>query len=502
MGRVLTNPTSSRNEPMQAGESFKIMVDLAEECLRILNEGHFQIIEPGPLHTPINGFSIRRDEKLTLILETEVASNATSAAIEHPPGTVRISTESVRLRNVNGVEAELSGVVPLCSRTRSTGVAEHQAKKEARVHIAKTHFGSGSTAAYVIDWLENLPVGPFLWPAATRVVTNTTSTRSISLNDGITITHDSEEYHGSHNAAKLTVEDTTFYLCALGCEGIVEGSKRGCIVFDGTPDDGFRKKVRTALSFALGLYLVDLGTTHYDRDWRVVSTLARSAYSLRRQAFAMGPDQPAPLGLQFWGELDPNQLNRAVDAFVSAFDKLDLANLSWAYWHACAATPHIASAQFGAAIEALQSAYIKANPGVVPKEWAPKEAWKGLRKDILTTIEGSSISDEAKAALTKKLDSFNRVDQRPRLRAMMLALGLELGGDEDRAWPSRNNAAHGTPIPEGQELAAIRDVKLLRGLFNRLLLRITDAADQYIDYTSLYCEYRPLSVAPPDTPPS
>ena len=25
------------------------MVDLAEECLRILNEGHFQIVEPGPL---------------------------------------------------------------------------------------------------------------------------------------------------------------------------------------------------------------------------------------------------------------------------------------------------------------------------------------------------------------------------------------------------------------------------------------------------------------------
>jgi len=40
------------------------------------------------------------------------------------------------------------------------------------------------------------------------------------------------------------------------------------------------------------------------------------------------------------------------------------------------------------------------------------------------------------------------------------------------------------PIPEGQELAAIRDMKLLRGLFQRMLLRIANAADQYIDYTS------------------
>ncbi|MBV8487937.1 MAG: hypothetical protein JO161_06630 [Planctomycetaceae bacterium] len=113
-------------------------------------------------------------------------------------------------------------------------------------------------------------------------------------------------------------------------------------------------------------------------------------------------------------------------------------------------------------------------------------------------IEESNISDEGKAALTGKLATFNAMDQRPRLKAVMSALGLELGGDEDAAWRRRNKAAHGTPVPEGQELAAIRDMKLLRGLFNRLLLRITNAADEYIDYTSPNFEYRPLRNAPPD----
>ena len=55
------------------------------------------------------------------------------------------------------------------------------------------------------------------------------------------------------------------------------------------------------------------------------------------------------------------------------------------------------------------------------------------------------------------------------------------------------------PIPEGEELAAIRDMKLLKGLFGRLLLRITNAADQYIDYTSPHFDYRSLADAPPDT---
>jgi hypothetical protein len=40
------------------------MVDLSEECLEVLNGGHFTVVEPGPLHAPIQRFSIRRDEKL------------------------------------------------------------------------------------------------------------------------------------------------------------------------------------------------------------------------------------------------------------------------------------------------------------------------------------------------------------------------------------------------------------------------------------------------------
>jgi hypothetical protein len=108
---------------------------------------------------------------------------------------------------------------------------------------------------------------------------------------------------------------------------------------------------------------------------------------------------------------------------------------------------HIAPAHFGAAIEALQNAYIKAHPGTVPEGWAPREAWAALRASMAATIEASNISDEAKAALTGKLATFNAMDQRRRLKAVMSGLDLELGGDEDAAWRRRNKAAHGTPIP-------------------------------------------------------
>lgn len=476
------------------------MVDLSEECLDVLNGGHFTVVEPGPLHTPIESFSIRRDEKLRLILETEVPPNATSAAVVHPPGTVRMTTERVLLRNIAGVDAELAGVIPFSLKSNTVGLTEKARQEWAQVHIAKTSFGAGGPAVYTIDWLENLPSSPFVWPASSRVVTTTQSSRAIALDDGITITRENERFRSSNNAAKLTVEGWTFYICALDREDQAGAIKPGCIVFDGTPDDAFRKKVRTALSFALGLFLVDLGTTHYDKDWHIVSTLARSAYTLGRRAFDMGPEQLAPLGPRYLNELNPAQLNRAITALVRAFEELDLANLSWAYWHACAATPHIAPAHFGAAIESLQNAYIKSHPGVVAESWVPRADWKTLRTNMAAAIDGATISDQAKAALKVKLATFNTVDQRPRLKAVMAAIGLQLGDDEDAAWRRRNKAAHGTPVPEGEELAAIRDMKLLKGLFGRLLLRITNAADQYIDYTSPHFEYRCLANAPPDRP--
>ncbi len=272
------------------------MVDLSEECLNILNGGHFTVVEPGPLHTPVGSFSIRRDEKLRLILETDVPPNAFSAAVVHPPGTVRMSSERVLLRNIGGVDAELTGVIPFSLKSNTVGLTEKARRERAQVHIARTNYAGGGPAAYTIDWLENLPSSPFVWPASSRVVSTTQSSRAIALDDGITITQESERFRSSNNAAKLTVEGWTFYICALDREDQAGAIKPGCIVFDGTPDDAFRKKVRTALSFALGLFLVDLGTTHYASNWHIVSTLARSPIAWGDAPSTWGRSNSPPSG--------------------------------------------------------------------------------------------------------------------------------------------------------------------------------------------------------------
>jgi hypothetical protein len=478
------------------------MSALVEESLDLLNHGHFQVTDPGPLHAPVRRFSIRRDDKLTLILETEVAADAKSAAVAQPPGLVRFATERVRLVNIAGVEAELIGVI-----TRSSPILPRDSGRSDDVEVAQVHQltvtpGDPTTAAYTIDWLENFPTSPFSWPDTISTTTTTTTTRTIGLGEeAITIEGSNERGGFGSAAAKLTVAGVTFYVCALGREGTKTGVKPGCIVYPGTPDERFRKKVRTALSFALGVYLVDLGHTFYDRDWRIVLGYARSAYSLGKLAFDMVSEQLAPLGSRFLYQVNRAELNHMVNALVASYDALDLANLSWAYWHARAVTVHIAPAHFGAAIEALQRAYLAGHPEVVSTTILDRREWGELQSALAGAFGAAGLSKDIESTLVGRLHTLNQTAQRKILAGVLRAIGLELGADEDAAWRRRNDAAHGLPIPEGEALAAIRDMKLLRGLFHRMLLRITRAADSYVDYASITHPYRPLQ-QPPDSQPA
>jgi hypothetical protein len=198
--------------------------------------------------------------------------------------------------------------------------------------------------------------------------------------------------------------------------------------------------------------------------------------------------------------IDRATLSRMVNAFVDSYERLDLANLSWSYWHACSATIHIAHAQFGAAIEALQRTYIEHHTLPAKKQILSPPMWKDLRKLIKGQIESLDVSDEDKHALCEKLIEINRTPQRTMQKAVAQAIGIEVGSAENAAWARRNSAAHGMPIPEGEELAAIRDIKLLKVLFHRLLLGCTKASDFYIDYVSVGHPYRRLSEPIPERP--
>ena len=379
----------------------------------------------------------------------------------------------------------LSGVQTRAVTTRD-GSHPTGLKEVATVHQLTVTPGDLGKAAYTIEWLENLPASPFIWPDSIRTVRETTTVCSIALSeDSITVSDSDRCNSFDQAAARLTVAGNTLYVCALGRADAGSRIKPGCIVYVGTPNDLTRKKIRSALTFALGVYLVEIGHTLYDQGWQIVSATSRSAYSLAQKAFDLVPMPLAPLSdRNFQHDLGRTKLTRMVNALFSAYEVLDLGNLSWAYWHARAATVHIAPVHFGAAVEALQRAYIKSRPDTIATKVLARPKWEELMAAIAGTIAGATIPDDSKRVLSDNVRSINSVPQREILKSILRTIDIDLGADEDAAWKRRSVAAHGLPIPEGEELAAIRDMKLLMGLFHRMLLSISNATDFYVDYVS------------------
>ncbi len=146
---------------------------------------------------------------------------------------------------------------------------------------------------------------------------------------------------------------------------------------------------------------------------------------------------------------------------------------------------HIAAAHFGALIEAVQRRYINANPdGIQTKIIADKEVWNALSDEVDRAISMLGISDEGKRVLFANVGSLNRLPQRAILAKLMNRLNIVFGADEEKAWKRRNDAAHGIEMEDGSELETIRDTKLLKVLFHRILLSMTNASDTYYDYVT------------------
>ena len=240
------------------------------------------------------------------------------------------------------------------------------------------------------------------------------------------------------------VAGTEVYLCALRRRDNDDLVKPGCIIYVGSPDDEFRKKVRYAISFALGVYLVDLGSVVYCRDWEIISLKSRSAYSIGRKVLDLVVLPPAPMGARWQHEIDRVPFTRLVNAVFDKYEALDFGNLSWAYWHAMCATPHIASAHFGAAIEMLLRQYAATKPDQFPRGGSSQTAlsWKRFSAQVDEVVSKLEIPEEKKSALRKNISGLNRAHQRDTMEAILKDIGIALGVDESQAWRRRNDAAH------------------------------------------------------------
>jgi len=302
---------------------------------------------------------------------------------------------------------------------------------------------------------------------------------------------------GSWAAAQLEVEGIHVYLCEAQRIGATEVKKPGFIVYDGAPSDEFRDRIRRCLSFSLGTYLVYLGVSRFDEEWHLADFEAVSPYTMHGHAIALPPMPPCPLGPRSFWDIDAAKLTHMVNAMYVKYDDLNLGVVSWAYWHAVTATPHIAAVHFGAALESLQRAYlsITATPG--PSKIVDDETWDKIRILLESSLDSSDLSDETRETFKNKIRNLNIRSQHSTGKDLVDELGLVLSKREKQAHDARHASAHGKD--DEVDVEWIRDIKLLRIRFHRIFLAMTGANDEYYDYFTLGNPIRQVKEPVPDS---
>ena len=449
--------------------------------------------DPGPFRRPTKSVRVKRTKhgaiRVRALSERTAARDPSFP--QHPAGTVRRNDVCASVKS-GGWNVVLRGL----SQPRELLRWEGEFEEEAHVWNVEGAAEDAAAPVQTIEWIANANVQQFVMPALMTEDSTTSYTRSFPGQDVVfEQTQTFTAHSSSWNALIVDVAGMHFTFIPN------ETSKRKApwsarLIYSGAPSDQSRARVRQVLSLMLGRPLVYFGFEQRDADHERVAFEARSAYSGGGSWYAVHSMPPAPLTEKSDSvRLDSKLVSRFLSGVLGNYNRFDLNTALHFYLNALAAPVTLAASHFGSAIEALRNAYEEAYPNAYIKSLMKRDdaeraktAWHGM-------VAALDIDGDVKSELAAKVSQLNSASIRTRNRRFLQALNLESNELEEKAWMRRNSAAHGELAEDEEMVELMREVKILRGLFHRILLRMTDASEEYIDYHSLGFPSRPLREA-------
>ena len=443
--------------------------------------------------SPISRIALKRGADLDLRLittSTDIKQFDTVAGV--PAGTVFEARDTVEFSLRGGGRGTANGVVyhkyNTSMSTRATG--ESTTKAFYSIQSIEFDFKRAVPAAYVIEWVDNLPTH-LIWTDHTKRDRVTEFTHTFGSGDAKIEMSSSRKSYGGGSSLHLKVDGYDFYICNSPAKSNGTG-KQGKIVFKGTPSKEVRDKIRNCVSFVLGAPIVYYGVTEYCAAWQATAMQSVSAVSIGGAVFRLHDQPPYPICSDTSGRIIDSRLaNKAINAIYMKYDDLKFNELSWSYWYAMCAPLHLCAVYFGGLIEKLQK--------LLPVDKAisrllDKTAQKVVMDTIKAAISNLQIGDIEKNIIMNKISNFNQAPQNIILQRTFDFLKLPMSELERGAWQHRNSAAHGM-IGNSEEM--ILYCKVLMLVFHRMIASITDCSDRYIDYYNLNFPIRALTDAVP-----
>ncbi len=465
-----------------------MIITSPNELIDIINNGHFKFVDSGPLHSPIKSFTLKRSKDLKLTLTTVSNSEDSIINSEHPVGTVRMVTEQVELTNAFEQKLTFNGVLPSGRQGSDDDEGLVTWHEVSTVGSIKAILNETSDVSFIIEGLANVDDGYYLfWPDGVKIQNSQESKTTLgSPPNSIEIFKEQPETLSYSNSCILfKLNGLEFYLVKESEDYELYGVKSGYILYLGNPSIKIRRKIRDSLSFILGRPLIKTSLSSYSLDWKLLTFEVYSTYTMNSAAFSINTSPPAPLGRTFCGEVNREIVTHFLEAIYNNYDSYRFDHLSWAYWHAICAPVHVAAIHFGSCIESLQKSYIAANTKLFQTKLIKRKEWTKFREGALELVQKLDLEPTEQKVLQNKINSLNITPQSILTKRFLETLNLHFSEIEQNAWQRRNDAAHDVEVEEGTELQLIRELAILKVLFNRVFLKIIEGSKCYIDYSSI-----------------
>lgn len=462
----------------------------------LLNSKHFWVDNAGPLASPVSDFWVTRDERDHLQLKSISASECEwQARHRHPVGTVRVNSDVVSFAGHAGAKLEAIGVQPRRFVQKRKFDGANSCEEISDVARVVCDLRPSDQIAYTIDWLDNLQTDSGIWIGSfIKDESESVETRVFGRDDEIVLTRKiSGLDQSSASVLHLTIGETKLYLAKTDKTHAQGRKAPGYVFYLGAPDDDYRTRIREVLSYCLGNHLIFLGSSFLSRAGELIRLDAVSPPIIGTVA-TIPAQPPSPLGDRYEGEVNQARLEQMANALLASYDALNFKSISWAYWHAICAPVHMKAAHFGAALESLQRAYTNTNNIQLPRSLLAKSKWQAIEARLLAALENCDLEADTKEISSNKIrHNLNQTPPTKLQDRMFAELGLILGDVERGAWKRRNQAAHGQPVDDTIAIDVIRETKLLKVIFHRMIMSITGANMLYYDEYTVGRPVRKLS---------
>jgi hypothetical protein len=447
----------------------------------VVNITNILEFEPGPLYNPINDIKIKRNEDLEIIIETECDITAVANKKQYPLGTLRENLDYAKFKLSSEFVATIKGINSSVSHEfTSKGNKTFESVQVNEFLYEKNH---QYQCQYVIEWLANVD-GDFLapWPEFIENIEEHHMTRNFGRNSLFSISKIKKPMGGMGGCINMNIGGHSICFGHRDKSKINKQKKPGFILYANNLPEATRKKIRFCLSFFLGRPLVYLGETCFDEKWDVVSLKAVNPYTEHGRYFNIPNMPPCLLGHNSRSKIDTEVFSNMVNAFYNNFEKYNLEHVSYLYWRAMSAAVHTAPLHFGCAIEKIHHYYGKANADKFDVTILESKEFNNIKKMIEENIQNCNIDPDKAKLITNKI--HNNLPPTEQLKMLMNKLGLKFTPLEENAWNQRNFAAHGGEITNDKAIKIIKETTILRLLFHRIVLRLTQASNYYVDYFS------------------